>query len=215
MKYVILHTIISELEKFEKQTNESHITLDSFRRWLNDRFYQQESPMNLMDKVSVNSPLGMNYEIVKQLILLNRYSKIIIKKGMEKYPEFVNEDFTYLYRLLDYDSLTKMQLIEKNAHEKQHGLEVIKRLIKYELLCEFPDPDDGRSKRVKVTEKGKELFKETTLEVNQISDIIMARLSMEEKQALFSIVKKLNVFQNNIYQLYRNEDLDKIQELTK
>lgn len=211
MKYETLHAVISELEEFEKHKRDSQISLDSFRRWLNERFYQQESPMNLMEKVKVDSPLGLNYEIVKQLMLLNRYNKIIIKKGMEKYPELVNEDFTYLYRLLDYESLTKIQLIEKNAHEKQSGLEVIKRLIKYGLVTEFPDPNDGRSKRIKVTEKGKELFKETTHEVNLISNIITARLSIEEKEMLFKIVKKMNVLQHNIYLKYREEDISMIE----
>lgn len=211
MKYETLHAVISELEEFEKHKRDSQISLDSFRRWLNERFYQQESPMNLMEKVKVDSPLGLNYEIVKQLILLNRYNKIIIKKGMEKYPELVNEDFTYLYRLLDYESLTKIQLIEKNAHEKQSGLEVIKRLIKYGLVTEFPDPNDGRSKRIKVTEKGKELFKETTHEVNLISNIITARLSIEEKEMLFKIVKKMNVLQHNIYLKYREDDISMIE----
>lgn len=211
MKYETLHAVISELEEFEKHKRDSQISLDSFRRWLNERFYQQESPMNLMEKVKVDSPLGLNYEIVKQLMLLNRYNKIIIKKGMEKYPELVNEDFTYLYRLLDYESLTKIQLIEKNAHEKQSGLEVIKRLIKYGLVTEFPDPNDGRSKRIKVTEKGKELFKETTHEVNLISNIITARLSIEEKEMLFKIVKKMNVLQHNIYLKYREDDISMIE----
>lgn len=211
MKYETLHAVIFELEEFEKHKRDSQISLDSFRRWLNERFYQQESPMNLMEKVKVDSPLGLNYEIVKQLILLNRYNKIIIKKGMEKYPELVNEDFTYLYRLLDYESLTKIQLIEKNAHEKQSGLEVIKRLIKYGLVTEFPDPNDGRSKRIKVTEKGKELFKETTHEVNLISNIITARLSIEEKEMLFKIVKKMNVLQHNIYLKYREDDISMIE----
>lgn len=211
MKYETLHAVIFELEEFEKHKRDSQISLDSFRRWLNERFYQQESPMNLMEKVKVDSPLGLNYEIVKQLMLLNRYNKIIIKKGMEKYPELVNEDFTYLYRLLDYESLTKIQLIEKNAHEKQSGLEVIKRLIKYGLVTEFPDPNDGRSKRIKVTEKGKELFKETTHEVNLISNIITARLSIEEKEMLFKIVKKMNVLQHNIYLKYREDDISMIE----
>lgn len=211
MKYETLHAVIFELEEFEKHKSDSQISLDSFRRWLNERFYQQESPMNLMAKIKVDSPFGLNYEIVKQLMLLNRYNKIIIKKGMEKYPELVNEDFTYLYRLLDYESLTKIQLIEKNAHEKQSGLEVIKRLIKYGLVTEFPDPNDGRSKRIMVTEKGKELFKETTHEVNLISNIITARLSIEEKEMLFKIVKKMNVLQHNIYLKYREDDISMIE----
>lgn len=215
MNYEILHEIISELEQFERNKSDSQISLDSFRRWLNERFYHQESPLNLMEKVEVDSPLGLNYEIVKQMLLLSRYSRIIIRKGMEIYPELVNEDFTYLYRLLDYESLTKIQLIEKNAHEKQSGLEVIKRLIKHELVDEFPDPNDGRSKRISVTKKGRELFKNTTQEVNLISQIITARLTSEEKESLFNIIKKMNVFQHHVYLRHRDDDISMIKNLTE
>jgi hypothetical protein len=41
-----------------------------------------------------------------------------------------NEEFTYLYRLMDEETLTKMQLVERNAHEKQTGIEIIKRMVK-------------------------------------------------------------------------------------
>ncbi|WP_258931879.1 MarR family transcriptional regulator [Flavobacterium oreochromis] len=82
----------------------------------------------------------------------------MIRRGLKDFPQLANEEFTYLYRIIDESSLTKMQLIERNAHEKQTGIEIIKRLVKNDLLEEFPDDHDKRITRLRITQKGEKLF---------------------------------------------------------
>lgn len=214
MQYEILKQIIGELEEFQSEKPESQLTLDAFRVYLNEKSYQREAPQHLMHKMNVETP-ELDNEICKQILMLGRYAKLILKKAMDKFPELVNEDFSYLYRLLDYESLTKMQLIEKNAHEKQSGLEIIKRLIKFDLVREFPDPHDGRSKRIAVTPKGKKLFKNTIGEVSEVSQILTARLVKAEKENLLDLLKKLNLFHHDVYLTHRDDSIAEIKGLTE
>lgn len=214
MQYELLKQIIDELEEFQSGKPDSHMTLDSFRVHLNEKSYQREAPQHLMHKMNVQTP-ELDNEICKQILMLGRYAKLILKKAMDNFPELVNEDFTYLYRLLDYESLTKMQLIEKNAHEKQSGLEIIKRLIKFDLVREFQDPHDGRSKRISVTEKGKKLFKDSIGEVSEVSQILTARLETTEKESLLNLFKKLNLFHHDVYLTHRDESIAEIKSLTE
>ena len=145
-------------------------------------------------------------EIAKQVIMLGRYSKHLIKKSLENHRDLVNEDFTYLFRLMDYPSLTKMQLIEKNAHEKQSGIEIIKRLVRNGLFVESPDKEDKRSTRISVTEKGKKVFQESMKDITVVSKIMCGKLDESEKEHLLISLKKLNTFHHTIYTNLRDEE---------
>jgi DNA-binding MarR family transcriptional regulator len=79
----------------------------------------------------------------------------MIRKGLSDFPTLANEEFTYLDRLKDEPSLTKMQLIERNGHEKQTGIQIIKRLLDDGLIQETVDENDKRAKRLTLTKKEK------------------------------------------------------------
>ena len=209
MELNLIIDILTELDTFKKLQPSNQTSLEDFRLYLNEKAYEKETPRNLTDKfdLEVND---LENEIAKQVIMLGRYSKHLIKKSLENHPDLVNEDFTYLFRLMDYPSLTKMQLIEKNAHEKQSGIEIIKRLVKNGLFVESPDKDDKRSTRISVTEKGKTVFSESMKDITMVSKIMCGQLNGEEKENLLYSLKKLNTFHHTIYTNLRNEQPKKI-----
>ena len=205
--------LISEVKEFEQSSHykNGHST-DDFRVWMNEKAYQKENPTKLFLKHQ-HDVFDLENEICKQIILLGRFSKQMVRRGLNDFPMLANEEFTYLYRLMDYDSLTKMQLVEKNAHEKQTGLEIIKRLIKSGLIEEYQDVDDKRSKRVKVTVLGKDVFSKSVQDVTFTSRVLSAKLSDEEKQDLLVILKKLNDFHFTVYHDHKNESIKEINAL--
>lgn len=205
MELNLIIDIITELDHFQKMQPNSQKTLEDFRLYLNEKAYEKETPRNLSEKFDLNVN-NLENEIAKQVIMLGRYSKHLIKKSLENHPDLVNEDFTYLFRLMDYSSLTKMQLIEKNAHEKQSGIEIIKRLVRNGLIDESPDPDDKRSTRVSVTEKGKKVFLESMKDITVVSKIMCGKLNDQEKENLLESLKKLNTFHHTVYTNLKNED---------
>ena len=209
MELNLIIDILSELDTFKKIQPSSQTSLEDFRLYLNEKAYEKDAPKNLSGKfdLEVND---LENEIAKQVIMLGRYSKHLIKKSLENHPDLVNEDFTYLFRMMDYPSLTKMQLIEKNAHEKQSGIEIIKRLVKNGLFVESPDKDDKRSTRISVTEKGKLVFSESMKDITMVSKIMCGQLNGEEKENLLYSLKKLNTFHHTIYTNLRNEQPKKI-----
>ncbi|WP_417429090.1 MarR family winged helix-turn-helix transcriptional regulator [Halpernia sp.] len=204
--------LLKEAKEFEEKVHKGNCTVEDFRFFLNEKAYQKENPTQLTDKYSLNVN-ELENEIAKQVILLGRYTKQLIRKGLESFPDLVNEDFTYLYRLMDYDSLTKTQLIEKNAHEKQSGIEIIKRLTKHGLVSETPDENDKRSVRISVTEKGRKTFKESMKDITVVSKIMCGNLNNEEKKQLLDSLKKLNIFHNTIYTNKKTESLEELEAL--
>ncbi len=205
MELNLIIDILTELDTFQKTQPSTQTSLEDFRLYLNEKAYEKETPRNLTDKFDLDV-FDFENEIAKQVIMLGRYSKHLIKKSLENHQDLVNEDFTYLFRLMDYPSLTKMQLIEKNAHEKQSGIEIIKRLVRNGLFVESPDKDDKRSTRISVTEKGKKVFQESMKDITVVSKIICGRLNDSEKENLLKSLKKLNTFHHTIYTNLRDEE---------
>lgn len=206
MDYVFIVEMLKQMNRYQESATTT-ASVEGFRHWLNQQAYERESPSLLASKnnLKVNT---LDNELCKQMLLLGRYAKIVLRKGLQEYPELVNEDFTYLYRLMDYPYLTKIQLIEKNAHEKQAGLEIIKRLVKHGLIVESPDPNDGRSKRIAVSERGRTLFLKSMKDVNLTSKVLTGQLRVSDKETLLHLLKKLNLFHEMLYYNYREDDIE-------
>lgn len=214
MELNLIIDILTELDTFQKIQPSAQTSLEDFRLYLNEKAYEKETPRNLTDKFDLEV-FDLENEITKQVIMLGRYSKHLIKKSLENHPDLVNEDFTYLFRLMDYPSLTKMQLIEKNAHEKQSGIEIIKRLVRNGLFVESPDKDDKRSTRISVTEKGKKVFEESMKDITVVSKIMCGKLDENEKEQLLLTLKKLNTFHHTIYTNLRDEEQSQLLKMVQ
>lgn len=202
--------LLHQVKEFEhSHACKSNATVDDFRVWMNDKKYAEESPTKLFKNEKHQVSFTEN-EICKQVLLLSRYSKLLIRKGLGEFPELANEEFTYLYRLKDEPHLTKIQLIERNAHEKQTGTQIIKRLLEAGFLEEKNDEDDKRSKRVNLTKKGEEIFHASVSRVNLTSKILSGKLDHAEKSEFLKTLKKLNEFHTHIYADYRHSEMKTI-----
>ena len=205
--------LLLEVQEFENSgSSKNDSTIEDFRNFLNDKFYKSQSPrfISESEQKKVND---LENEIAKQVILLSRFTKQMIRRGLQDFPELYNEEFTYLYRIMDEPLLTKMQLVEKNAHEKQTGMEIIRRLVKNNLLEEIPDSKDKRVTRLKISELGKKYFDQSVESVSITSRVLSAKLDIEEKNNLLKTLKKLNEFHFNVYHQYKDSDITEINNL--
>ncbi|MDQ8140441.1 MarR family winged helix-turn-helix transcriptional regulator [Chryseobacterium sp. CFS15] len=204
--------LLHQVKEFENsEAYKPHSTIEDFRLWMNDKKYRKESPTKLLKNEQHQVSFTEN-EICKQVLLLGRYSKQLIRKGLSDFPELANEEFTYLYRLKDEPNLTKIQLIERNGHEKQTGTQIIKRLLEYGLIEEKNDNEDKRSKRLNITEKGEDYFHRSVEKVNMTSRILAGKLENIEKDELLEMLRKLNDFHSHLYFQYKNFNIEEISE---
>lgn len=208
MDFDLLTDVIEHFKQYQLATPAGKkSSMNDFGLWLNQQRYITDKPVDS----SHTEMIGTNeveVEIGKLLVFLNRYAKLLIKKGLQDFPELVNEDFTYLYSLMGCESMTKMQLIEKNVHEKPTGLEVIKRLLRHKIIGERDDEEDKRSKRVFLTEKGKGIFFQTLSQMGEVSKLISGNLTASEKIQLFNLLKKLDDFHNPVFLEHKHESIE-------
>lgn len=191
--------ILLEVQRFESSDfAKNSPEIDDFRCWLNDEKYKKESPTKLMMENNKVVDYTDN-EICKQILLISRYARLAIRKGLQDFPELANEEFTYLYRIKDEPGLSKMTLIERNGHEKATGMHIIRRLADYDLISEEYSGKDRRSKLIYLTEKGHLYFEKSVPVVDGLSTYMAGNLSDEEKETLLRILIKLNRFHYTQY----------------
>lgn len=209
MEYNLVIDTLKQLDSFQRLKTGSDQCLEDFRCYLNEQANEKEIGQKITSSNDRDIAEIENL-IAEQVLMLGRYSKHLLKKSLEHHPDLVNEDFTYLFHMMGQDSLTKMQLIEKNAHEKQSGIEIIKRLVRNGLLQEKKDEEDKRSTRISLTEKGRQVCTESIKDISVASKILCGKLGEEEKNTLLLSLEKLNSFHQYVYKNLKNEEPESI-----
>ena len=102
------------------------------------------------------------------------------------------EVFSFLYHLNLVDSYRKMELIRMHQLEPPSGIEVLKRLLNRKFIEEFDDPDDGRAKRICITELGKQKIQEVLPKMKKVFSSMTANMSLNEKLHVVSFLKQMN-----------------------
>ena len=212
MKTEFYINLLNEVQEFENSEYcKPNSDVEDFRNWMNHKKYVSESPTKLM-KNENHQVSFLDNEICKQVLLLGRFSKQLIRKSLSEFPEIANEEFTYLYRLKDEPLLTKIQLTEKNGHEKQTGMQILKRLIDHGLIEEHSDDDDRRIKKLTLTKKGEELFHDSVERVDMTSKILGGKLAENEKKSLLELLLKLNDFHSHLHTEHKNTEISQIEQ---
>jgi DNA-binding MarR family transcriptional regulator len=198
--------VLEALLIYQKE-NHSQISPSDFAHWMIEREKQGSIP-NRTDKVSAISVNEIEEEISRLLVLMYRYAKGHLKTYLADFEDMNQEDFTYIYALKRSVSLTKIQLIEMNIHDKTTGLEVIRRLVKSGMIVESKDEQDKRSIRLRLTPKGENSFLTLKNETRKVAKLITGELVSDEKYNLYQMLIKLDAFHQPLFSSKHKADLD-------
>jgi DNA-binding MarR family transcriptional regulator len=143
--------------------------------------------------------LPLDAKIMAQVSRINRFVSFYIKKAFHDLTLNSAQEFGVLACVEGVSSLTKTEVIHYNLLEKTTGTELMKRFIKIGFIEEFDDENDKRSKRVRITERGREEFKKAILRLYEASRVVGGNLENHEKQDLANALDKLNDFHSTIY----------------
>jgi MarR family transcriptional regulator, lower aerobic nicotinate degradation pathway regulator len=243
MKYKIINSLIEKAEEFYSAHEREPHDVEELLQWLTERSTTMSHSLHIADAMyteantavlaaahkpnrqSGTQPLdstqgGLSNDTIESAIarhvsLLYRYAKHYIKKVLENSPLTSVDDFSYLAPLCFQSHLTKSELIAINIHEKTTGTEIIKRLIQRELIEEMPNPADGRSKILQITEKGRYVFFSIVQPMLTASEIIGGNLTMPEKETLLLLLAKLHRFHEPLFRDHREIPLDELNALVR
>lgn len=205
MTYALLKTLIDHAERFEQENQGVGKSFAHFLGWLNQQEAGGTPAPPMPNAPEGTPPHTLDSLIGMLLILLYRYGRSYLKKGSD---DLSPEEFAYLAPLMGQGSLTKAELIDLNLHEKTTGMDIIRRLLEKGLVRQFENPDDRRSKKLEMTEKGQRMFIENAEQTGKACEIITGNLTQAEKHQLLYLLQKLQGFHQNLYSETREKSLD-------
>ena len=168
--------LVNEWAAFEKDHQNAEI--EDFCR-----FYLRQKEA----KASVN-PIGQNAVLVRVISRINAAFTLymrcaLLETGLENI-----EGFPFLNAANFLGESKKTEVINYNLTELSTGIDILNRLISKGLISERPDPEDKRSKLVKITEKGNQVLDQCYKKIGIASSIIFADLSNEDKELCIQIL---------------------------
>ncbi len=155
----------------------------------------------------------VNGQLAGLLGRLVKYSNLYSKKALNHFPLNNIEDWIYLISLMDLKTPKKSELIYEMLSEFPSGIDIIKRLIASDLVEEFPDENDKRSKRVKITEKGLQVLAESMPYMDKVGKMAFDTLTPSEKTMIVNILKRLDSFHNEHFKNVRNIEFEQAFEV--
>lgn len=182
MSYSLLKEMIVYLEEYQKQQTSTKI--EDFIIWLNNKVFDNRNNSNK----SSHDELLIAYKILH----LNKTLKKQTKKVLSASNVSSIDEYSFLLHLAFQDSFRKMELVELHNIEAPTGIEIIKRLLKNQLIEEFPDLEDKRAKRIKISKKGKVELKTIQPKIEDIFTNFAKPLNLNEKITISGILNKLD-----------------------
>ena len=183
----IVSEIIQWLEIFNRDNLKNDKELKSFIIWLNSKLFTDEHA----DQSKHDHDL-LDMELTFLLTTQHRHYKAYAKNVLGESELSSPEGFSFLYHLSLVDSYRKMELIKMHHLEPPSGIEVLKRLLKKELIEEFDDPDDKRAKRICISKTGKKEIQSIMPKMQKVFRSMTAGMSLNEKLHVVSFLRHMN-----------------------
>jgi MarR family transcriptional regulator, lower aerobic nicotinate degradation pathway regulator len=193
-KFQLVKTLIDEVEQFEERMG-TDLTIEGFSHFLNERLNKSQHKASAILK----APATKDGEIARLVTTLNRYARLYFKVVLEHEETQNIDELIFLIILLEFGELSKTELITHAVSEKTTGMEIIKRMEQNEMIHAIANPNDGRSKLIKISDKGMAMLHKLFPLMSKVSKLVGGNLSSEEKDTLFFLLKKLDDFHKPIY----------------
>ncbi|WP_019990159.1 MarR family winged helix-turn-helix transcriptional regulator [Rudanella lutea] len=141
---------------------------------------------------------------------LGKYAYFYSKKAMQPFDFRSIEEPVYLIALMQMGTPKKSELIYEMMAEFASGTDVINRLIRMGYIEEFPDEQDRRSRRLKITPEGLKTIQQAMPVMNRVGAVAYSSLTDGEKALLTQILDKLDHYHAEHFRQSRNADFDEV-----
>ena len=128
-------------------------------------FFLKELPSQEMVRGYVDQINGVDSESVANALLMMRQASVLVRKLETYFSAHQLSQLRFLVlmvidREIEQQSLTAVEIIKRLDVSKPVMTRTLQRLMKDDLITSSLDKDDGRAKRISLTQKGRDLLTE-------------------------------------------------------
>lgn len=173
--------------------------LADFGLWL----YHQR-PANHPDTSELSS-LSLELKLGRLLWRFNRFTRFYTRKSFADLSITTIDEFTMLFKVAQLGSASKNEIYNAMIYDTPTGAQMLKRLLEIGLFSEEPDENDRRVKRVRLTEKGNQLYRDAFERLGPELLLKFGNMTLAEKELLLDIFTRLDAFHTEVY--FNDSDL--------
>ena len=197
-KNELLKTLIEEWTIYTEADRPS--SLSEFATWLYEKqphLERQRLSEEIEQKIQGDS---LDNTVAEYFGKLSQFASVWTKLTFKETLFQGFNDYGIVQYVFYAKAPTKSMAIAVTKLERSTAFEILRRLQKLGLIEEFPDENDRRTKRVKITTKGKAELKKADRRVDQISKLLMGNLSEHKKVDLLKLLLSLTEFHTKEYE---------------
>lgn len=181
MDYTLVKQLIEYTEEYQKKHSSDKI--EDFTIWLNNKLFTSKNS----GKHTTHDELLIAFKLMHLNKALKKQTKIVLSES----NVFSIDEYSFLLHLDFQESFRKMEIVELHNLEAPTGIEIIKRLLKNKYVEEFPDEEDRRAKRIRITKSGIQELREIKPKIDLIFTKFTEPLNLNEKVKISGILDKL------------------------
>jgi DNA-binding MarR family transcriptional regulator len=104
----------------------------------------------------------------------------------------------------------KTEVIYANLFELSSGTDMLNRLKKRNLIREYNDKEDKRSKRIELTAKGEKVAEQCIERIEKNAVMMAHDLSGDEKELCIQLLKGIEIKFSSLWQQHRSKSFDEV-----
>ncbi|WP_143306207.1 MarR family winged helix-turn-helix transcriptional regulator [Chitinophaga vietnamensis] len=196
-------TLITAWGAFDTQHPEASLE-DFCRHYLAQ---QQQPPAAKPGKYQPNTSAGMLMRTIGRIFKLHT---IYAAAALEGTGIANIDEYALLNAIMLLHEPRKTEAIYAALQELSTGADKLNRLRKQGYLKEYDDPDDKRSKRLKVTGKGEKVMTQCRKRISQLAEMMMHDLSEDDKQLALQLLKGVETKFTGSWQSHKGQGFEEI-----
>lgn len=216
-RFELTRLLIEKVEEYAStQEDKNSLSIESYVTFLQSKKSIEEYKNSFLkikeyvtSEMQHHIPNNIERVISQHLLFLYRYIKFYSKHIFQDSKIRSVDDFGIMMTVMQHHRISKSDLIKKNIFEKSSGIEIINRLVKYNLLHQQSNPNDNRSQLISLSEEGKMTVFQLFKKMDILGYITTGELNEMDKHQLASILKKLDHFH---YDNYQNKKLKSLED---
>jgi DNA-binding MarR family transcriptional regulator len=122
------------------------------------------------------------------------------------------EEFGMLLTVQQEKNPRKTDIIYANLFELSSGTDMLNRLKKRDLIKEYDDEEDKRSKRIELTPAGEKAIELCMLQMRKVAGMMTKDLSEDDKQLCIQLLKNIEVKFSKVWQQHKGKPFDEVYE---
>jgi DNA-binding MarR family transcriptional regulator len=190
---------------FEEKHPEAGI--DEFCRYYLASKREKEYSANLFDG---EVPPRADIVMTKLVDRISRMHMIYVQSALKEMQINHFEEFSLLSAIANLKNPRKTEVIYHTINELSTGLNLLAGMKRQKYITEHDDPDDKRSKRLKLTSKGEKVLQGCYERFSKIPEMLFMEVPEDDIELCIQLLKNVDLKFSKLWMQHKGKPFDEV-----